>query len=152
MKNATPSKRSIDRAKNNPEQATATTLYALAEIEKRTMEEIMQKPLWFAGRRIDGYMRQDDRLFAYSKDIPKYPPVRALYVFHVRTQTENGILETDMVAMRRQVKTFEFIRGIVVFEMRLTNIVPDDDIRAIKYPRTVVEWYKEKENGKTQIW
>ena len=59
MKLKNPSIRSLQRAKNNPEKTNSVTLYALAEKEKTSMEEILGQPLYIAGVRVDGYFLDD---------------------------------------------------------------------------------------------
>ena len=120
--NKTPCERTLRRASKKPRNVNARTLYAIAAERGVPMEQVAGLPLWFYGRRIDGYLYYDGSVYFYSYKTPRIPPRGSYYVF-----TENG--ETR-VARRDYIHTYEKLVGICVYVMRVLpagdEITPND--------------------------
>lgn len=100
------SDRSLRRAKADPERAMAVTLATVAEQEKKSMEEMLGRPLYIDGIRIDGYYIRDGLLYCFSRDLPEIPPRGALYVY----LADDGEYHMDK---RRYIKNYVDMVGIV---------------------------------------
>ncbi len=82
MITTTPSIRSLQRARKNPDKVMSTVLYALAQREKTSMEENLGVPLYIAGTRIDGYCVDDNGItHCFVTDMPEKPRKTAYYVY-----------------------------------------------------------------------
>ena len=114
-----PSIRSIQRARNNPDKVTATTLYALSDIEKCSMEELLDVPLTLAGTKINGYCVDDDGVaHCFTTDLPDTPRQTAYYVYR------DGFDRYRVNRYRNIVDACEII-GIVVATLIPTGDTPD---------------------------
>lgn len=118
-----PSERTVRRAKKEPRKAMAMSLYeaATSQLPPRTMEEMLGLPLYFAGVRIDGYVKIGDTIYAYSKVIPPEPDVRSSYVFLMEW---NGIIFPQIAMHATKKKYVKKILGICVMVIKL---LPNQD-------------------------
>ena len=88
---------------------------AVNQIPPKSMEEMLKLPLYFAGQRIDGYVKLGDTVYAYSKELPPTPPMRSLYVF---LMDMNGSV-FPLVASHATKKYIKKVVGICVMEIKL---------------------------------
>lgn len=138
--NEKPSKRTVRRAKKEPRKSMAMSLYTAAANQKCSMEQLLGLPLYFCGQRIDGYVLYFDTIYAFSSDIPVLPPPRSLYVYHVK----DALGERDIIAAKRGLRKYDYIRGICVFEIRLLPnkdySPPNHGIPTPDDPYEVAQW------------
>lgn len=87
----------------------AVTLYEVAAAQKTSMEELLGKTLFVAKNAVDGYVEQDGIIYAYRKEKHSIPPKYGLFVFSINNKL--------VVERRRNVKTYDFIVGIVTLKI-----------------------------------
>ena len=113
--NEKPTYRTMLRARRNPRKSMSMSLYAAAAQENKTMEEKLGLPLYFAGVRIDGYIKIGDTIYAYCKDLPAIPKMRSLYAYLLEVDG-NVFPHVAPHAQKRYIKKF---LGICVMEIKL---------------------------------
>lgn len=109
-----PSRMTLYRAGKNPAKAMALSLCEYASKNRTTAEELLNMPLHFEGRRIDGKISQDGYLYTYQTDIPEKPNKFALYVFDV-----GGKL---IVSRKNKIADYDEIVGIVTMRIKLMPV------------------------------
>ncbi len=128
-----PNERTVRRAKDEPRKSMSMSLYAAAASQTKTMEEMLGLPLYFAGVRIDGYVKIGDTLYAYSKVIPAEPDMRSSYVF---LMDWNGMV-FPQVASHATKKYIKKILGICVMVIKL---LPNQNY---SYPHEIKDYENE---------